>query len=415
MAFIPSSSRELTQFDETLVAQKEHIIELKSVYGVSYLRDEVETSGDGTVTATVGTGEYLVDTSSTLNTYINFSSAARGRYIPGFEGELGIGVRLPTVPSGTGYIRWGLFDDKDGFYFERSSSGLTANVMANGTVISSTDSASWSVVQTSSPTGNVFPLSNGLTLDLTKGNIFQIDFSWYGYGSIYYFLNLPDATSRLRHFEAHRYNPSYGLPINNPNLPIRVSVFNGDSGSNLTAYVAGRQYAVMGIYRPFFRVTSMRQLGLELASDDWFNLVTLRKKTAYASATIQIDSLQILADTSGATPRNVVFELRLQNNSPFAFCPIDYDTDMRTPTTETAIEANTGTITGYSTDMTDANGILIWEGLGLAGAGQSIGQSAFASLNVEIPGQKVLTLGARRLGGSGNPTVDVIFRVREEW
>ncbi len=44
MSFIPSSNPE-TQFDELVVSEKTHIIELKSVYGVNYTRDTVSKIG----------------------------------------------------------------------------------------------------------------------------------------------------------------------------------------------------------------------------------------------------------------------------------------------------------------------------------------------------------------------------------
>ena len=104
-----------SQFDELRVAQKTPIVELTSVYGLSSLRDAVTTTGAGTVTNDA-TEYNLSNTASGADSAI-LESVLRGRYEPGFAGEAGIGVRIPTLPTGNQVGRWGLFDSQNGAFF----------------------------------------------------------------------------------------------------------------------------------------------------------------------------------------------------------------------------------------------------------------------------------------------------------
>ncbi|MCP1156946.1 hypothetical protein [Bacillus infantis] len=237
-----------SQFNELRVASKFPVVELTSVYGLSDLRDVVTTAGSGTVTND-GT-EYLISTGVGGTDTAILESALRGRYQPGYAGEAGVGVRLPVNPTGTQVARWGLFDSENGAFFGTTSSTIFAAIRRGGvdTVI---PQASW----------NVDPLDgsgpSGATLSLSEGNIYQIVFTWYGYGVVEFRVVIPNPLTLAQEVvTVHRYVPSGQTSFIDPNLPLRGEVDNAGTASSLTLFMGGRQYTIIGKFNPVFRITS---------------------------------------------------------------------------------------------------------------------------------------------------------------
>ena len=229
-----------SQFDELRVAQKSPVVELTSVYGVSEIRDVVFTTGGGTVTNT--STEYQVSTAGGGADSAILESALRGRYMPGFAGEAGIGIRIPSAPTGNQVARFGMFDSQNGAFFGVSSTNIFVAIRRGGidTVI---NQSAW----------NVDPLDgsgpSGETLDLSKGNIYQIVFTWYGYGVIEFRVVLPNPTTGAQEVvTVERYSPSGQTSIIDPNQPLRAEVDNGGTGAAFDLFVGGRQYSIIGKY-----------------------------------------------------------------------------------------------------------------------------------------------------------------------
>lgn len=165
-----------SQFNELRTAEKTPIIELTSVYGLSNLMDVTTKTGTGTITNS-GT-EFNIRTAANGTDSATLESSERGRYEPGFDGEAVIGIRYPVNATGNQVASWGVYDLKNGFFFGQSvANGIFVAIRRSGVDTITTQSA-W----------NVDPLNgsgpSGATLNLAKGNIFQIVFTWYGYGVI---------------------------------------------------------------------------------------------------------------------------------------------------------------------------------------------------------------------------------------
>ena len=93
-----------SQLGEDLVAQRTPVIELNSSYGTSILRDVKHEIGSGTITN--GTGTIDLQTGATANSRATLDSAETGRYVPGFSAQIGMGILVPTPPTGNQVARW---------------------------------------------------------------------------------------------------------------------------------------------------------------------------------------------------------------------------------------------------------------------------------------------------------------------
>ncbi|WP_371017507.1 hypothetical protein [Pseudalkalibacillus sp. JSM 102089] len=387
-----------SQFDELRIAERTPIVELTSVYGVSAIRDIVTTTGGGTVTNDAT--EYSVSTSTGGTDAATLDSALRGRYEPGYAGEAGIGIRLPSLPTGTQVTRWGLFDDQNGGYFGRNATDTFVAVRRGGvdTVI---NQSSW----------NVDPLDgsgpSGATLSLSKGNIFQIFFTWYGYGVIEFRVVLPDPTTLAQEvITVHRYSPTGETSFVDPNLPLRAQVDNDGTSSALSVFVGGRQYGIVGRYNPIYRVTSERRtvsgIGATLTP-----LISFRRKSVFPAGSGRANSVQIsLEGIQVISSLDVAYQVLIGGtiNGSFGNFPT---ANTNIPNTETALEVN-NTATTYTA------GEVVFQGATSGGSGVSRVVGMNELIDFTLPTNEIVTLAAVNLEG-GTATVTATFLLTESW
>ncbi|KAG1672712.1 hypothetical protein FOA52_005189 [Chlamydomonas sp. UWO 241] len=207
------------------MTQKENIIDLKSTFGISAIRDQITTVGTGTVTNPIGSAEFTIKVTGTANKSATIRSVVRGEYVAGMGSEVGIAIRVdPTLPTGGIDAQWGYFDAMNGFYFGIDVGGLYVAYKKGG-VETRTHEGAWN---TDNMDGNG---PSGRTLDLSKGIIYNIVFSWYGYGAIVWRVIHTDGNGKQATVTVHKFAPVSGTSVLNPNLPITATL-KSDSGGN---------------------------------------------------------------------------------------------------------------------------------------------------------------------------------------
>lgn len=273
-----------SQFDEMRVAQKTPIVELTSVYGLSILRDVVMTTGAGTVTNDAT--EYNVsNTASGVDSAV-LESVLRGRYEPGYAGEAGIGVRIPSLPIGNQVAQWGLYDTQNGAFFGVNSTTVFVTVRRAG-VDTTVPQSLWNV----DPLNGTGP--SGATLNLSKGNIYQILFTWYGYGVIEFRVVIPDPVTLAQEVvTVHRFSPTGQTSFVDPNLPLRAQVANNGTGAAYNIFVGGRQYSIIGKYEPTYRVTSERRRITNVTST-LTPVISFTRKAVFPAGSARTNSVQV--------------------------------------------------------------------------------------------------------------------------
>lgn len=390
-----------SQFDELRVARKSPVIELTSVYGVSALRDIVTVNGGGTVTNT--STEYVVSTAAGASDFAILDSAERGRYEPGYGCEAGIGVRIPTAPAGGQFARWGLYDSQNGAFFGTASTGVFVAVRRGGadTVI---PQASWNV----DPLNGTGP--SGATLNLAKGNIFQIVFTWYGYGIIEFRVVLPDPTTGAQEVvTVHRFNPVGQTSFIDPNLPLRAEVNNNGTGAAFSLFVGGRQYSIIGKFDPVFRITSERRTVTNVTST-LVPLISFNRKPVFPAGSARPNSVQInLEAVEILTDADLAFQILVGGTVNGTFVNFPTATT-NIPTNETALLVNT-----TATSIT--GGEVVYQGLAAAGVSEETSRVLVSQelLDFEVPDNLIVTLAVATLGAGGSNTVTAVFRVTENW
>ncbi len=389
-----------SQFNELRVARKSPIVELTSVYGVSDLRDVVTTTGAGTVTNT--STEYSVNTTASGADSAILESAMRGRYEPGFAGEAGIGVRIPTLPTGTQIARWGLFDSQNGAFFGATSTNIFVALRRGGvdTVI---NQSAWNVDKLDG-TG-----PSGATLTLSKGNIYHILFTWYGYGVIEFRVVIPDPTTLAQEvITVNRFSPTGQTSFVDPNQPLRAEVNNAGTATSFNLFVGGRQYGIIGKYEPTFRVTSERRTVSNITTT-LTPVISFSRKAVFPTGSARVNSVEVNLEEINliALGADIAYQVLLGGTINGTFANYPTSTTI-IPDSETALLVNT-------TCTTIAGGEVLLQGITSSGGEKSRTLATAELLNFALPNNAIVTLAVVRIAGSPSNTVNASFSVTESW
>ena len=286
-------------FGEVKVVQRTPLIEVKSaVDSVSLLRNVVTTVGGGAVA--ISDSEYLLSTTAAASDSAILDTAERGRHLPGYEATVGIGIRTLTGgPAITGDMerRWGYFTNDDGYFFGEDATGIYVASKRAGVIDQQIYQASWNADKLNG-TG-----LSGLTLDLTDGNIFQINYAWYGYGIILFELIGKFSPVGEYIFQkpviCHALDIRGKTSIEQPNLPIRAEIINGTTATAHSLYVSGRQYTISGKYNPNYRLTGEFR-GSVSTSTTWVPLISFRRKSGskFLAQSVKMDEFEIIGNSA---------------------------------------------------------------------------------------------------------------------
>jgi hypothetical protein len=368
-------------FNELRVTNRTPILDLKSTFTTSALRDNVITTSGGTVvdSTTTNTGEYMLATTTTVGSQAGLQSNERGSYQGSFGLETMIGIRFAsaTIPAGV-QAKWGAWDLTNGYYFQYDSvNKLSCNIMRNSAVTQ--------IIQTAF---NIDRLDgtgpSGVTLDVTRGLMYQITLSWFGYGAIIFSILTTDANANSLIVPCHQYTLAGAASTQSPHQPIRVDLTNVSGNTAATGlYIAGRQIVMLGTFIPTKRLT-----GCSVAAKNYTTTITsiiaFRKKAGYLGFKCLFSGIDV----------NTPVVSFLYVNTQCTVTAGAWGPPPNTLTTETALEINT-TFTGSTRGtqvyaaisspytnvgtpfdpiaMTD-NDIMIFSILGIAGSGtQALG------------------------------------------
>lgn len=157
-------------------------------------------------------------------------------YSPGHGTIIMMSIQIGDVGKTNVRRRWGYYDDSNGMFFELDGTMLYVVVRSNTT---------GSVVDTRIPqtdwSEDACDGSDaiGFNLDVSRPNIYWIDFQWLGAGVVRYGVYEPSGSRIISHIERHTNIPGGILPyIKTASLPYRYEQENtGTSVSTSEMYV----------------------------------------------------------------------------------------------------------------------------------------------------------------------------------
>lgn len=202
----------------------------------SFIYDDRGAEKYGDTTVNGGSIDVLPDSSELVlsTTGVSGSKAVRQthQYYPYTPG-VGTEVLLSTKTGDTGKSglvrRWGLFDDNDGLYFEQSGSVFSVNIRSKASGVITEDKVLQSNFNQATLSNNV---GTSFPLDISKYNLFWIDFAWLGVNKIRFGVYTP-AGDRL---VAHTFENTNNIILpysRRGTLPLRIEQDNeGTVGSS---------------------------------------------------------------------------------------------------------------------------------------------------------------------------------------
>jgi len=89
-----------TRFGEAITASRTSQLNMKPTWGISILRYTTTLTGAGAAAGETG-GEFRIQSGTANNGVATVRTNQRGLYRAGAMGEVGIGIRIPTLPTST--------------------------------------------------------------------------------------------------------------------------------------------------------------------------------------------------------------------------------------------------------------------------------------------------------------------------
>jgi hypothetical protein len=182
---VPAASGQ-TAFGETRIAEPYQVANLINKYEIDSSDYGTEVSGGGTITH--------LPLQSAVRLYVTGASGDKARLRTHnyyrYQAGRGMFIRLTIWNTDAGQTnqvrRWGYFDDNDGLFWELS--GTTIRVVrrtytSGAAVDYPVSQANWNQDKLDG-TGQ-----SGITLDVTKGNIYECQFQWLGVGGVNWYVN----------------------------------------------------------------------------------------------------------------------------------------------------------------------------------------------------------------------------------
>jgi hypothetical protein len=226
MSYNPYIPNNLDAFARLRIANPETIFDSKQIADKQPLFwDDQLISGSG------GASNYNTNQAST-SLEVGVAACRRARqtfrrfnYQPG-KSQLVIQTGVMGTAA-TGIKRKiGLFDDKNGLFFDQQSDGMgvTVRTFTSGSAVDTRVlQASWNVDKMDG-TG-----ASGITLDFTKTQIFFFDFEWLGVGTVRFGFFVDGKPYYCHH--VNNANVLSRVYMSTPNLPLRYEIENDGTGS----------------------------------------------------------------------------------------------------------------------------------------------------------------------------------------
>ena len=213
--------QQLDAFARLRVSSPHTVFDSVNEYDTSPLFFETILTGGGTSTHLPNSSSVKLSCGTANGDSVIRQTRQYFRYIPG-KSQLILFSSVLGIPKANTRKRSGYFDAKDGLFFECDGStfGVVVRSFTSGQIVDTRIPQSAFNVDKLDGTG-----ASGITLDLSKDNIFVIDFQWLGSGRIRYGIFSPNGSLVYCH-NVQNANTILGAFMTTANLPIRTEITN---------------------------------------------------------------------------------------------------------------------------------------------------------------------------------------------
>jgi len=388
-------------FARLRVAQPQTLFNSKLINGDKnpLLWDEAIISGSGITSSTPTFAQPYSDITSTINTACVFRRQTKRyfNYQPGKSQLILLTGVLLVSGGGEGVKnRIGYFDDDDGLYFEYDNDTVYVVVRSN---ISGTPTETripqqnWNIDKLDG-TGK-----SNITLDITKSQIFVIDFQWLSIGRVRYGFEIDGSL-----YYAHQQNcaNSQSLPyMSNPNLPIRAEMITtAASPATTMRVICSAVISEGGIEPPNISFGIESDIINANSITTRYTLVAIRLKPDFNGAQIDIQNVDILSLTADSFIWSIHLNPTL--NSPLTF----------TPLANSAVEYALGDSGNPSSTSLTTDGTIISSGFGTGNSSVALAIKGTLKLGSFIDGTKdIIVLAVKPI--SSNADIKGILNIEE--
>jgi hypothetical protein len=228
---LSADSPSIDAFGKWRVSQPTTLFDSKQVVDSGSFYFDIKTISGSTVTWNSGSAQSTIIVTSTSGSRAIKQTKRIFVYQPGKSQQIictgKFGTKIDGIKKSIGS-----FDDNDGYFFQTSGSSFgvvlrkTINSVKTDTFISQ---STWNLDKMNGlgPSGN--------TLDITKAQIYTMDYEWLGVGRVRY--GVVQKGILIYVHEINNYNSLDTVYLRNPNLPIRYEMSthkNTTTGSLMT-------------------------------------------------------------------------------------------------------------------------------------------------------------------------------------
>jgi len=220
-----------TAFGELQTAQLTPLVQITHPYQINLDLIGTGSTAGGSVSYD-GDGRLVNIAASGSSSSAKMYSLKPVKYRNGQGANIRFTTIFGTPTTGCDQIAgWGE-DTTGGFFFAYSGSNFGIMYQRSGSAATFISQSDWNIDRMDG-TGNLFNPS-GQLLDTSKGNVYQIQAQWLGYGAVNYFIESSE-TGRFAPVHLLKYANSNTVPsVTNPTFPISFNVINTTATSAVT-------------------------------------------------------------------------------------------------------------------------------------------------------------------------------------
>lgn len=323
-----------SSFGEQRVSIPYTLFDMNNKYGRNTRLLDSTSSGSGSVTDVLQ--------QSAVRLYVGTGSAdyAKMRSNQHFQYQAGRGMRFvqTVIHANTGSVNqqrdWGLFHDNDGLMWRVS--GTSMNIVRRTSAGESGSSPGAPFEQVVSQSAwNQDPFNgtgpSGVTLDVTKGNIYETQYQWLGVGTVQFFIN-----GRLVHVMDHPNKLAFPYMASGGTLPMSWEIKNtGVAVTSSMTVICANVTSQSGEDPPQFGFTFENNAGVAIGGGVESPAIALRVSSTFNGA----DNRTLIFPTTVNVdnPTNTIVTMRVYLNPASltgatfaatvpALCGVDIDT-----------------------------------------------------------------------------------------